>query len=206
MKVILTDKVSSLGNIGEVVNVSPGFARNFLIPNRKAVIADEGNQKQMKHYQKALGKKVAEEKQEAVEIKTKLDGMTLEFIKRVAGSGKIFGTVTNAEISAELKKQGLEVERRTISLDTPIKALGSFTAKAKLFPEVVAEFNIKVDIDPKQAEELKKKEAEAAEMKKKAAERKAAEAEASDGSEEDVPKELTEEQKLAKEADALLRN
>ena len=204
MKVILTDKVASLGNIGEVVNVSPGFARNFLIPNRKAVIADEGNQKQMKHYQKALGKKVAAEKQEAVEIKTKLDGITLEFIKRVAGSGKIFGTVTNAEISAELKKQGLQVERRTISLDTPIKALGSFTAKAKLFPEVVAEFNIKVDIDPKQAEELKKKEAEAAEMKKKAAEQKAA-AKEEEGTEE-APKELTEEQKLAKEADELLRN
>ncbi len=206
MKVILTDKVSSLGNIGEVVNVSAGFARNFLIPNGKAVIADEGNQKQMKHYQKALGKKVAEEKQEAVEIKTKLDGMTLEFIKRVAGSGKIFGTVTNAEISAELKKQGLEVERRTITLDTPIKALGSFTAKAKLFPEVVAEFNIKVDIDPKQAEELKKKEAEAAEMKKRAAEKKAAAAEQGEEGSEEAPKELTEEQKLAKEADELLRN
>lgn len=206
MKVILTDKVASLGNIGEMVNVSPGFARNFLIPNGKAVVADEGNKKQMAHYQKALGKKVEAEKQEAVELKGKLDGLTLEFIKRVAGSGKIFGTVTNSEISAELKKQGLEVERRTITLDTPIKAVGSFTAKAKLFPEVVAEFNIKVDIDPKQAEELKQKEAEAAAMKKKAAEQKAAAA-AEEGSEENAePKELTEEQKLAKEADELLRN
>ena len=198
MKVILTEKVASLGNVGEVVNVSAGYARNFLIPGNKAVLADESNKAQMGHYQKMLGKKVAEEKNAAESTKKKLDGLQLELIKKVGGNGKLFGAVTTSELSKLLADKGIEVEKRVITLETPIKATGLFNAKAKLFSGVESDFTVKVDMDPAQAEEIKKK-AEAAAAKKKA---KAEAAEAEGASEEESAEgeekqPLTDEQKLA---------
>ncbi|MCF8059670.1 MAG: 50S ribosomal protein L9 [Bacteriovoracaceae bacterium] len=201
MKVILTEKVASLGNVGEVVNVSAGHARNFLIPNNKAVLADDANKAQMSHYNKMLAKKVGEEKSAAEAIKTKLDGLSIELIKKVGSNGRLFGTVTTTELSSILAEKGIEVEKRVLSVDNPIKALGSYTVKAKLFSGVEAEFGVKVDIDPKQAEELKKK-AEAA-AKKKLAKAEAGEEENGEAKENQP---LTDEQKLAKEADELLRS
>ena len=157
MKVILTEKVSSLGNVGEVVNVSAGYARNFLIPNKKAVLADEANKAQMGHYQKMLGKKVEAEKSAAESVAKQLNGLKLELIKRVGGNGKLFGAVTTTELSKELSGKGIEVEKRVITLETPIKALGTYNAKAKLFSGVESEFTVNVVIDPVQAEELKAK-------------------------------------------------
>lgn len=202
MKVILTERVKTLGNIGDIVNVSQGYARNYLIPNRFAVLADEANTKQLNHQQKVLAKKVAEEKNAASEIAKKVEGKTLEFVRRVAGSGKLFGTVSNAEISKELEKEGIEVEKRMIVVANPIKALGTFDIKAKLFDGVEAAFKVNVTLDPVQAEEIKKKQADA--DKKKAA---AAEAKAEGATEEVVEeaKELTEEEKLKAEANKILR-
>lgn len=208
MKVILTDKVASLGNVGEVVNVSAGYARNFLIPNSKAVLADESNSAQMNHYNKMLAKKMEAQKADAQAVAKKLDGLKIELIKKVGANGKLFGTVTTVELSKELAAKGIEVERRILSVDNPIKAVGSYTVTAKLFSGVEANFSVKVEMDPKQAEELKAK-AEAAAKKKKA---KAEAAEAGEGSAEGESAEgeekqpLTDEQKLAKEADELLRS
>jgi len=205
MKVILTEKVSSLGNVGEVVNVSAGHARNFLIPNNKAVLADESNKAQMNHYNKMLAKKVGEEKSAAEGLKGKLEGLKLDLIKKVGSNGKLFGAVTTTELSKILADKGIEVEKRVLSVDNPIKAVGTYSVKAKLFSGVEAEFSVKVDMDPKQAEEIRLK-AEAAEKKKKAK----AEAGETEGSEENAEAEekqpLTDEQKLAKEADELLRS
>lgn len=205
MKVILTEKVATLGNVGEVVNVSAGYARNFLLPQRKAVVADESNTAQMNHYNKMLGKKVAEEKSAAEGLKGQLDGLTLDFVKKAGVDGRLFGAVTTQEISAELEKKGIAVERRVIILENPIKGLGTFGAKAKLFNGVEAAFNVKVEMDPKQAEELKKKAEAAAAKKKKQAEAKADEATSEEG-EPTEKKELTDDEKLAQEADALLRS
>lgn len=205
MKVILTEKVSSLGNVGEVVNVSAGHARNFLIPNNKAVLADESNKAQMNHYNKMLAKKVGEEKSAAESLKGKLEGLKLDLIKKVGSNGKLFGAVTTTELSKILADKGIEVEKRVLSVDNPIKAVGAYTVKAKLFSGVEAEFSVKVDMDPKQAEEIRLK-AEAAAKKKQAK----AEAGETEGSEENAEAEekqpLTDEQKLAKEADELLRS
>lgn len=169
MKVILTNKVKSLGNIGEIVNVSQGFARNYLIPNRLAKLADEGNAKQMADYQKMLAKKVAEEKAAAEEVAKKLSGLTVNLTKKIGGSGKLFGTVTNGELAKELEKLGVAVERRLITIENPIKSLGQFDIVAKLFKGVEATFKVNVEIDPKQAEEMAKKQKAAAEKKAKAA-------------------------------------
>jgi large subunit ribosomal protein L9 len=203
MKVILTEKVPSLGNIGEIVNVSAGYARNFLIPKQFAMLADSSNKAQMEHMDRVLAKKVQAQKDEALGLKKKIDGLTLGMIKRVGASGKIFGSVTNADLAKELGAKGVEVERRILVIDTPIKGIGTFTVKAKLFSEVEAEFKVKVEMDPKQVEELKLKAEAAAKRKKEKAE--AAAAGEGEESTEEAPVELTDEQKLAKEADELLR-
>lgn len=205
MKVILTEKVKSLGNVGEIVNVSSGYGRNYLIPNQMAVLADESNKAQAEHYKKSLAKKVEEQKQAAMDLKGKVDGVSLELVKRVGAGGKLFGTVTTVELSKILGEQGLDVERRHITLSAPIKALGSYEATAKLFSGVEATFKVNVVIDPAQAEELKEKEAEKAAQKAAdiAAAKAAAEAGEGEGEEK---KELTEEERLKAEADRLLRS
>ncbi|MBC7537783.1 MAG: 50S ribosomal protein L9 [Bacteriovorax sp.] len=204
MKVILTEKVPSVGNIGEIVNVSAGHARNYLVPNGLAMVADDSNKNLLAAQQKSLAKKIQAQKDAANELKTKIEGMTIELIKKVGASGKLFGTVTNAELSKELEVRGVEVERRLIHLEAPIKGLGIFNAKAKIFQDVEATFKVRVSIDPKQAEELKRNQEEAlknAEARKKAA----AEAKAN-GTADVVVAELTEEQRLKAEVDKLLRS
>lgn len=204
MKVILTEKVPTLGNIGEIVNVSAGHARNYLVPNGLAMVADDSNKKLLVAQQKSLGKKILAQKNAAIELKKKIEGMTLELIKKVGASGRLFGTVTNAELSRELENKGVIVERRLIHLESPIKALGTFNAKAKIFADVEATFKVKVLIDPKQAEELKVAQEEAhkaSEARKKAA----AEAKAS-GEVATPVAEMTEEQRLKAEVDKLLRS
>lgn len=172
MKVILLEKVKSLGNIGEIVTVAEGFARNFLLPRKFALVADAKNSNVLKDKQKALGKKVAEEKNAAESIKKKLEGTTIEMIKKVGLNGKIFGSVTSQDVSAELEKKGIHVERRLITIEGTVKSLGTYDAKAKLFgSDVIANFKVKVSIDAAQAEELKKQQAEAA---KRNADKKAA--------------------------------
>ncbi|MCR9205258.1 MAG: 50S ribosomal protein L9 [Halobacteriovoraceae bacterium] len=209
MKVILTEKVASLGNVGEVVNVSAGHARNFLFPQNKAVLADESNKAQMEHYNKMLGKKVAEEKGAAESIKKKLDGLSMDLVRKVGSNGKLFGAITTAELTRLLAEKGVEIEKRILTVDYPIKSVGSYNVTAKLFQGVEAAFSVKVEMDPKQAEEIKKKAEAAAKKKKAKAEAKAEEGEG-EGSEENAEAKenqpLTDEQKLAKEADELLRS
>lgn len=170
MKVILTEKVPHLGNTGDVVNVAPGFGRNYLIPQSLAVVANESNKKELENHKKRLTAKIAAERSEAEALKAKIEGLTIELIKKVGNNGKLFGSVTNTELAAQLKElKDVDIERRLIVIDTPIKATGSFEVKAKLFSEVVAKFNVKVMMDPKQAEEMKKRQEAAAAKKAKAA-------------------------------------
>lgn len=181
MKVILTEKVKALGTIGEIVNVSAGYARNFLFPRRLAMLADERNANMVKDKQKALAKKIAVEKDAAEAIKKKLEGLTVELIKKVGANGRLFGAVTSADIAKELEKQGVQVERRLITIEGSVKSLGTYDAKAKLFNDVVASFKVKVAIDAAMAEQLRKEQAEAQRRnaeKKAKAEAAKAEAEA----------------------------
>lgn len=161
MKVILVERVKALGTIGEIVNVSAGFARNFLFPNKMALLADEKNSNVIKDKQKALAKKVSAEKAEAVELKKKLEGMTVELIKKVGQNGRLFGAVTSNEISKELENKGINVERRLLTVEGSIKSLGTYEVKAKLFQDVTATFKLKVGMSAAMAEELKKAQDEA---------------------------------------------
>jgi large subunit ribosomal protein L9 len=181
MKVILTEKVKALGTIGEIVNVSAGFARNYLLPRKFAMIADDKNSNVLKDKQKALGKKIAAERDAALAVKKKLDGVTVELIKKVGTNGRLFGAVTSSDITKELEKMGITVERRLLTVEGSIKSLGTYEVKAKLFNDVTAIFNLKVNISAAMAEELKKQQEEAQRRnaeKKAKAEAAKAEAEA----------------------------
>lgn len=171
MKVILTEKVKALGTIGEIVNVSAGFARNYLLPRKFAVLLDEKNTNVLKDKQKALAKKVAGEKSAAEAVKKKIEGQTVELIKKVGTNGRLFGAVTSQDIAKEVEKAfGVQIERRLFQFDGSIKSLGTYEVKAKLFNDVTANFNLKVAIDAAMAEALKKEQAEA---QKRNAEKKA---------------------------------
>ena len=202
MKVILVEKVPTLGNVGEIVNVSQGYGRNFLIPNKKAVLADDAHKSELENSKKRLKKKMDEEMKEALSIKKKVDGLSLELVKKVGASGKLFGTVTTSELSKHLGEKGIVVERRVLSVSDPIKKVGSYVVKAKLFTGVEAEFTVKVSMDPKQAEELKAKQEKA---KKDAEKKKEAQDSKEEGPKEES-RELTEEEKLKAEADKVLRS
>ena len=203
MKVILTEKIPALGNIGEVVVVSPGYARNFLVPQKKAVVLDEGSMGVLQGQRRALGKKIQAEKDLALETKTKLDGMTLEFVRRVGANGKLFGSVTTSELTKELLARGIEIERKNLHLEIPIKAVGMFKVKARLFSDVETDFNVKVEMEPAQVEEIKKRQLLAATRKKDQGDMKME----IEKSEISIPvAELSEEEKLKKEADMILRS
>ena len=206
MKVILTERVATLGNIGEVVNVSAGHARNYLIPKKFAVVADESNKKTQVHLQKMLSKKMDAAKKVATDLKAELEKVELDLVKKVGANGVLFGTVTTNELSKQLAAKGLEVARRVISLAAPIKTVGEFEATAKLFSGVEATFKIKVTVDPKQEAEMKKKAEEAA-ARKVLKEKEKAEAlaagEAAEGTEQ-VAK--TEDQLLSEVAGKILRD
>ena len=186
MRVILTERVPSLGNVGEIVKVSAGFGRNFLLPRGFAVVADEANKAQQVHLQKRLAKKIQAEKVAAEELKTKLEKVKLEVSRKVGGSGKLFGTVTSQEISKLLEEKGFEVPRRQISVETPVKSIGTFNITAHLFDGVDASFKLVVEMDAKQAQE----ELEKAERKARAAkEKKTEDVEASANADESIESE-----------------
>ena len=156
MKVILTENVKLVGDIGEIVNVSPGHARNFLFPRRLAVFADESNKKTLENQKRALSRKIEEERTKAFEVKKKFDGLEIELVKKVGANGKLFGTITSRELSKELRERGIDLEKRLISIETPIKSIGTFNIKAKIFEDIMGEFQVKIKMNSKQREELKR--------------------------------------------------
>lgn len=156
MKVILLERVKSLGSVGEIVSVAQGYARNFLLPRKLAVVADKKSENVIKDKQKALAKKIAQEKQEAQAVANKLKGLSIELVKKVGANGKLFGSVTTNDISLELAKKDVDVEKRLLSVDRPVKSVGTYTVTAKLFKDVAETFELKIEADPEQAEKLRK--------------------------------------------------
>ena len=171
MKIILTERVPSLGNIGDVINVSPGYARNYLLPNSLCIVADENNQRQLAHYKKMLASKMAQEEQTAQEMAEKIEGTQLEFVRKAGSGGKIFAPVTTGILSKEFAAKGIEVAKKLIFLEKPIKTSGTFEGKVKLFKSVEASFSIKVVADSSQESETGKKKAKST-VKKKAVKKK----------------------------------
>ena len=142
MKVILRENVENLGKIGDIVKVSDGYARNFLLPRKLVTIADEQNVKEIEHHKKALEKKRSRDKSAANEMLKKLEAFSCTIGRKVGENEKLFGSVTTTDIAEALSKGGFEIERRMIVLDEPIKKLGVVSVPVKLQPEVTAQLKV----------------------------------------------------------------
>ncbi len=145
MQVILREEVTHLGEIGDIVNVKPGYARNFLFPRGKAVRADARQVKCAQHERRLIEAKVEKLREVAASAADRLNGVALTF-KRAAGENeKLFGSVTSMDIEAMLKERGFEVSRRLIQLSEHIKALGTYEITVKFHRDVTATIKVKVE-------------------------------------------------------------
>jgi len=144
MNVILTENVKGLGNMGDVVKVKPGYARNFLVPNKLAVEASDRNLKELEHHRRQLSRKAEKLSQEAAVVKGRIEALECVLAHRAGEEGKLFGSVTSMEIEAALAAKGIEIDRRKILLSQPIKSLGTHEVEIKLNAGVSATLKVSV--------------------------------------------------------------
>lgn len=145
MKVILTQDVRGQGKRGQMIEVSDGYARNFLLPRKLAQEATADNINTMRMNDKATQERQAKERAEALDLRNRMKDMTVVVTAKGGGAGRMFGSVTNTEVSEALAKQaGIQLDKRKIVLNEPIKSVGVYTVKCKLGYEINAELKIEV--------------------------------------------------------------
>ena len=145
MKVILTQDVKGKGKKGQMIEVSDGYARNFMLPKKLAIEATPDAINTMKMNDKATQERIAREKAEALAVSKKLREMTVIVKAKGGGAGRLFGSVTNAEVAEALAKQGVKLDKRKIVLSETIKNVGTYTATCKLGYEITAPLTVKVE-------------------------------------------------------------
>jgi len=144
MEVILRDHVEKLGKRGEIVKVSDGYARNYLLPRKLALPATAGNKKHVERERKIMESREAEEKSQAEGIAARLSAIDISIARRVGETDQLYGSVTAADITDFLKAKGFEVDRRKLILPEPIKSIGEFDVPLKLHREVTVPLKVKV--------------------------------------------------------------
>jgi large subunit ribosomal protein L9 len=142
MEVILRQAVEKLGHPGDIVKVSPGFARNFLLPRGLAYEATPGNRKRIEQERQRLESAEAQRRTAAEEIAERLEQVSLTFSARVGEEGKLFGSVTSADIAQQLEPQGFNIEKRQIELHEPIRAPGVYRVPIRLHADVHPEIKV----------------------------------------------------------------
>lgn len=142
MKVILRNNVENLGNAGEIVDVKPGFARNYLVPQGLALVATKANQSVYDNEKKQIALRIAKEKVLAEEMVQKLEAASVTISVSVGEEDKLFGSVTSQDIADSLSSQGIEIDKRKIVLEEPIKALGLYTVDVKLHMDVIGKIKV----------------------------------------------------------------
>jgi large subunit ribosomal protein L9 len=144
VKVILREVIDGVGDAGEVVSVKPGFARNYLLRLGKATLATEAKVNELEHHQRVIAEKVARELKDLRAAAAKLSAVKLEVKVQVGEEGKLFGSVTSAQIGELLAAKGFEIDKRKISLADPIKEAGEHQVPIKLHKDVVANVTVLV--------------------------------------------------------------
>jgi len=144
MKVILKDDVKNLGDMGQIVDVSDGYARNYLVPRGLAAEANIKNIKSLEHQRKIIQEKSRKIKLSAQDFSDKISQLKLTIKAKSGEEGKLFGSVTSMDIAEQLKNEGFDIDKKKISLDEPIKRLGSYSVSVKIHPEISAQLNIEV--------------------------------------------------------------
>lgn len=137
MEVILLERIEKLGQIGDVVAVKAGFARNFLLPRKKALRATEENKKRFEAQRAQIEATNLKRRQEAEKIAKKVDGLKIVVIRQASETGMLFGSVANRDIADGLTASGVTIDRRQVILDKPIKTLGLHPVRVALHPEVI---------------------------------------------------------------------
>lgn len=144
VKLILREDVSNLGDAGELVTVRPGYARNFLLPYGKAILATEASIKELEHHKKVVADRLARERKAQLAERDRIQNLSLEISVQAGEEGKLFGSVTAAQIAELLEAKGVVVDRRKIALEEPIKEVGEHSVPIKLWKDVTANVKVKV--------------------------------------------------------------
>ena len=152
MDIILLERVEKLGNIGDIVSVKPGFARNFLLPNNKALRASEANKKRFEANRSQIEADNAHKREHAIEDAKEIDGKAIVLIRQASNTGQLYGSVAARDLADALGEDGVKVTRNQIVLDRPLKALGLFTVKIALHPEVAVSISVNIARSPEEAE------------------------------------------------------
>lgn len=142
MKVILQENVEGLGYLGDVLTVAKGYARNYLLPRKKAVVAEERQVKLLQHIKRQIDQKAKKELESLGESGKNLSKISLTFEVQTGKDDKLFGSVTSKDVAERLAAQGVEVDRRKIHLPQPLKELGTFSVAIKLHRDVVPKINV----------------------------------------------------------------
>jgi large subunit ribosomal protein L9 len=152
MEVILLERVEKLGQMGDVVNVKPGFARNYLLPQKKAVTATETNKKQFEARRSQLEAQNLQMKGEAEKVAVKLEGLSVTMIRQAGDTGQLYGSVNARDIAMGVTEAGFTVTRRQVNLDQPIKTVGLHPVRIALHPEVLVTVTANVARSAEEAE------------------------------------------------------
>jgi large subunit ribosomal protein L9 len=144
MQVILREDIDKLGKIGDLVKVADGYARNYLVPGKKAIEATPKNVHAMEHAKKMVSDRLRKMKKEAAADADRIKALAITIKAKSGEEGKLFGSVTSMDIAEAMKAQGVVIDKRKIVLDEPIKRLGDFTVTVKLHADVTAEFKLSV--------------------------------------------------------------
>jgi large subunit ribosomal protein L9 len=152
MEVILLERVEKLGAIGDVVKVKNGYARNFLLPNGKALRANESNRKVFEANRERIEAQNAERRSGAEKDAKKIDGVTIQLIRQASNTGQLYGSVSARDLAEALEAQGHKVAKNQIVLDRPIKAIGLQDVRVSLHPEVAVTIHVNVARSPEEAD------------------------------------------------------
>ncbi len=147
MQVILREDIETLGSIGDLVKVADGYARNYLVPKKKAIEATPKNVRAMEHAKKMVADRLRKLKKEAAVDADRIKALAITIKAKAGEEGKLFGSVTTMDIAQAMQAQGVIVDRRKILLDEPIKRLGEFTVAVKLHADVTAECKVTVEAE-----------------------------------------------------------
>jgi large subunit ribosomal protein L9 len=150
--IILMERVDRLGQLGDVVRVRPGFARNYLLPRKKALRATPANLEFFKGKKAEIEAQNLTRKTEAEKVATKMDGLKLIVIRQAGDTGQLYGSVSSRDIAAEATTAGFSIDKSQVQIDTPIKTLGLYTMKVRLHPEVTVTITANVARTVEEAE------------------------------------------------------
>lgn len=145
VSVILRDEVPGLGHAGDVVDVKPGYARNFLLPKGLAALATAGRVKELEHHKRVIEEKMARALKDLEALKRKIETTSLEVTAQAGEGGKLFGSVTSAQICDLLAERGIEIDRRKILLPEPVKQVGEHVVPVRLHRDLTAEIKLRVE-------------------------------------------------------------